>query len=138
MSIKGKIGGGINDAFTRHTSLNLVRWSDEKLEDYDAIVLLDAGGLVAGEHLLERSDLVLDGKITGLVADENHVLIKFDVPDRLVRLRVDDPVVPDVVEVLALQRVLREDPRRPHVLPRRERRAVDETGPSSRRSPWRS
>lgn len=42
MSIKGQIGGGINDAFTRNTPLSVVPWSDSALKDYDAIVLLDA------------------------------------------------------------------------------------------------
>jgi nanoRNase/pAp phosphatase (c-di-AMP/oligoRNAs hydrolase) len=41
MSIKGKIGGGINDAFTRHTQLNLTPWDDHTLHQYDAIILLD-------------------------------------------------------------------------------------------------
>jgi len=42
MSIKGHIGGGINDAFTRHANLQTVPWSDEDLKDYDAILLLYA------------------------------------------------------------------------------------------------
>src|SRR5450432_774540 len=37
MSIKGKIGGGVNDAFTRHTQMNLVPWEDYRLNEYDAI-----------------------------------------------------------------------------------------------------
>ena len=41
MSIKGTIGGGINDAFTRHASLSLVPWDDTALRQYDAIILLD-------------------------------------------------------------------------------------------------
>ncbi|CAN5451241.1 hypothetical protein BH09PLA1_BH09PLA1_25620 [soil metagenome] len=41
MSVKGQIGGGINDAFTRHTPLSVVPWNDSALKDYDAIVLLD-------------------------------------------------------------------------------------------------
>jgi nanoRNase/pAp phosphatase (c-di-AMP/oligoRNAs hydrolase) len=41
MSIKGQIGGGINDAFTRHTALSVVPWNDSALKDYDAIILLD-------------------------------------------------------------------------------------------------
>jgi nanoRNase/pAp phosphatase (c-di-AMP/oligoRNAs hydrolase) len=41
MSIKGQIGGGINDAFTRHTSLSLVPWNERALKDYDAVILLD-------------------------------------------------------------------------------------------------
>ena len=41
MSIKGQIGGGINDAFTRHTPLSVVPWNDSALKDYDAIILTD-------------------------------------------------------------------------------------------------
>jgi nanoRNase/pAp phosphatase (c-di-AMP/oligoRNAs hydrolase) len=43
MSIKGKIGGGLNDAFTKHANLKLVPWDDAKIARgrYDAIVLLD-------------------------------------------------------------------------------------------------
>ncbi|HVT87275.1 MAG TPA: DHH family phosphoesterase [Tepidisphaeraceae bacterium] len=47
MSIKGRIGGGVNDAFTRHTPLSLVPWDDHTLEDYDAIVLLDVQPMFA-------------------------------------------------------------------------------------------
>jgi nanoRNase/pAp phosphatase (c-di-AMP/oligoRNAs hydrolase) len=41
LSIKGQIGGGVNDAFARHTPLSVVPWNDSALKDYDAIVLLD-------------------------------------------------------------------------------------------------
>src|SRR5690242_5588636 len=41
MSIKGIVGGGINDAFTRNTALNLKPWDDHTLDGYDAIILLD-------------------------------------------------------------------------------------------------
>lgn len=41
MSIKGKIGGGINDAFTRQTAMKLVPWDDNALKNYDAIIMLD-------------------------------------------------------------------------------------------------
>jgi nanoRNase/pAp phosphatase (c-di-AMP/oligoRNAs hydrolase) len=41
MSIKGQIGGGLNDAFTRHTQLTVVPWEDRALRNYDAILLLD-------------------------------------------------------------------------------------------------
>src|SRR3954469_11688158 len=40
MSIKGQIGGGINDAFTRHANLQTVPWNDAALKQYDAIILL--------------------------------------------------------------------------------------------------
>lgn len=41
MSIKGQIGGGLNEAFRRHTELVTVPWDDATLKDYDAIILLD-------------------------------------------------------------------------------------------------
>ena len=41
MSIKGQLAGGINAGFARLSQLDLVRWDDEKLADYDAIVLPD-------------------------------------------------------------------------------------------------
>src|SRR5262245_16115939 len=41
MSIKGSIGGGINDAFSKNTKFDLVPWSDSALKRYDAIILLD-------------------------------------------------------------------------------------------------
>ena len=40
-SIKGKIGGGINDAFIRNSHLKLRPWSDAALAGYDAIILID-------------------------------------------------------------------------------------------------
>jgi nanoRNase/pAp phosphatase (c-di-AMP/oligoRNAs hydrolase) len=47
MSIKGRIGGGINDAFTRHTQLNLIPWDDHRLDEFDAIILLDVQPMFA-------------------------------------------------------------------------------------------
>ncbi len=41
MSIKGQVAGGINAGFAKLSQLDLVRWNDEKLTDYDAIVLTD-------------------------------------------------------------------------------------------------
>lgn len=41
MSIKGKIGGGINLAFAKLSELDLVPWDDARLKQYDAVVLLD-------------------------------------------------------------------------------------------------
>jgi nanoRNase/pAp phosphatase (c-di-AMP/oligoRNAs hydrolase) len=43
MSIKGKIGGGLNDAFTKHANLKIVPWDEARITRgrYDAIVLLD-------------------------------------------------------------------------------------------------
>lgn len=41
LSIKGTIGGGLNDAFVRNSNLKLAPWDDATLASYDAIVLLD-------------------------------------------------------------------------------------------------
>src|SRR5687768_2289126 len=41
MSIKGQIGGGLNQAFTEHTQFEVVPWDDAALKHYDAIILLD-------------------------------------------------------------------------------------------------
>jgi nanoRNase/pAp phosphatase (c-di-AMP/oligoRNAs hydrolase) len=40
-SIKGRMGGGVNDVFVRHSNFDLLPWDESKLADYDAIVLLD-------------------------------------------------------------------------------------------------
>ena len=41
LATKGRIGGGINDAFLRNSSVMLTPWEDIKLETFDAIILLD-------------------------------------------------------------------------------------------------
>jgi nanoRNase/pAp phosphatase (c-di-AMP/oligoRNAs hydrolase) len=41
MAIKGQIGGGINDAFTRYANLKLMPWDDEVVKSFDAVILLD-------------------------------------------------------------------------------------------------
>jgi nanoRNase/pAp phosphatase (c-di-AMP/oligoRNAs hydrolase) len=43
MSIRGTIGGGLNDAFTRHAQLKLTPWDEAAITagKYDAIILLD-------------------------------------------------------------------------------------------------
>ena len=41
MSIKGRIGGGINEVFVRFANLKLLPWDDQALKEYDAIILLD-------------------------------------------------------------------------------------------------
>jgi len=41
LSVKGQVGGGLNTAFTRYTTMQLTPWSDESLAEYDAIILLD-------------------------------------------------------------------------------------------------
>jgi nanoRNase/pAp phosphatase (c-di-AMP/oligoRNAs hydrolase) len=40
-SIKGRIGGGVNDAFIRNSHLKLLPWTDAALGSFDAIILLD-------------------------------------------------------------------------------------------------
>jgi nanoRNase/pAp phosphatase (c-di-AMP/oligoRNAs hydrolase) len=42
LSVKGQIGGGLNTAFTRYTTMELAPWSDDALTEFDAIVLLDS------------------------------------------------------------------------------------------------
>src|SRR3982750_3623097 len=46
-SVKGQIGGGINDAFTRYAKLDLEPWNDDALKTYDAIILLDTQPMFA-------------------------------------------------------------------------------------------
>src|SRR4051812_28272630 len=46
-AVKGLIGGGINDAFTRYAKLDLEPWDEEKLKTYDAIILLDTQPMFA-------------------------------------------------------------------------------------------
>src|SRR4051812_31567395 len=46
-SVKGQIGGGINDAFTRYAKLDIAPWNEEQLKSYDAIVLLDTQPMFA-------------------------------------------------------------------------------------------
>lgn len=46
-SVKGQVGGGMNDAFTRVAKLELAPWNDEKLGEFDAIVLLDTHPMFA-------------------------------------------------------------------------------------------
>src|SRR3954469_15844474 len=41
VAIKGRLAGGINEAFIRFSSLKLQPWDDTRLGEYDAIVLLD-------------------------------------------------------------------------------------------------
>jgi nanoRNase/pAp phosphatase (c-di-AMP/oligoRNAs hydrolase) len=40
-SLKGRVGGGLNEVFYRETALKLAPWDDSKLGEFDAIVLLD-------------------------------------------------------------------------------------------------
>ena len=47
MSIKGRIGGGINEMFVRLSNLKLLPWDDAMLKDFDAIVLLDTQPMFA-------------------------------------------------------------------------------------------
>ena len=41
MSIKGRIGGGINEVFVRQAHFKLAPWDDATIKDFDAILLLD-------------------------------------------------------------------------------------------------
>ena len=46
-SVKGQVGGGINDAFTRYAKLDIEPWDEAQLKSYDAIILLDTQPLFA-------------------------------------------------------------------------------------------
>src|SRR5438552_16617913 len=46
-SVKGQVGGGINDAFTRYAKLDIEPWDEAQLKTYDAIVLLDTQPMFA-------------------------------------------------------------------------------------------
>jgi len=41
ISVKGHIGGGVNDAFVRNSNIKFIPWDDAALPGYDAIVMLD-------------------------------------------------------------------------------------------------
>jgi nanoRNase/pAp phosphatase (c-di-AMP/oligoRNAs hydrolase) len=41
LMFKGRIGGGLNEAFIRHTDLSYLPWDEKALSSYDAILLLD-------------------------------------------------------------------------------------------------
>lgn len=41
VSLKGRVGGGLNEVFYREMSLNVLPWDESTLQEYDAIVLLD-------------------------------------------------------------------------------------------------
>jgi nanoRNase/pAp phosphatase (c-di-AMP/oligoRNAs hydrolase) len=41
MSIKGPVGGGINESFVRVSNLKLIPWNEATLDQYDAIILTD-------------------------------------------------------------------------------------------------
>lgn len=49
MAIRGRIGGGLNDAFTKHANFKLAPWDDAAIQagKYDAIILLDTQPLFA-------------------------------------------------------------------------------------------
>ena len=41
VSVKGRIGGGLNSVFVQQTHLKVVPWDEKKLKNFDAILLLD-------------------------------------------------------------------------------------------------
>jgi nanoRNase/pAp phosphatase (c-di-AMP/oligoRNAs hydrolase) len=47
VSAKGRIGGGLNEAFTKVANLKIVPWDESTLDQYDAIVLLDTQPMFA-------------------------------------------------------------------------------------------
>lgn len=64
MAIKGQIAGGINEAFARHSRLELVEWpyTPEQLAEYDGFVLLDCQPTFSYNPLPEGTplDAVID------------------------------------------------------------------------------
>jgi nanoRNase/pAp phosphatase (c-di-AMP/oligoRNAs hydrolase) len=47
ISLKGRVGGGINQTFYNESPVRLLEWDDARLAEYDAIVLLDTQPLFA-------------------------------------------------------------------------------------------
>jgi len=47
MSVKGAVGGGVNEAFVRNSNLKLIPWDDAALGQYDAIILTDVQPLLS-------------------------------------------------------------------------------------------
>lgn len=47
MSVKGSVGGGVNEAFVRNSNLKLTTWNDAALGQYDAIILTDVQPLLS-------------------------------------------------------------------------------------------
>ena len=41
VAMKGRVGGGINEAFYRETPFKMLPWSDGLLTEHDAVILLD-------------------------------------------------------------------------------------------------
>jgi len=41
ISIKGQVGGGVNEVFVKHANVKLLPWDEEALKQYDAILLVD-------------------------------------------------------------------------------------------------
>ncbi len=41
LSFKGRVGGGLNEAFVRHIQIDALPWDDRRLSHFDAFVLLD-------------------------------------------------------------------------------------------------
>jgi nanoRNase/pAp phosphatase (c-di-AMP/oligoRNAs hydrolase) len=47
VSLKGRVGGGINEAFYRETPYKLLPWDDARLNEFDSIILIDTQPLFA-------------------------------------------------------------------------------------------
>ena len=62
LSFKGRVGGGLNDAYARHLHLNPLPWDDQTVQSADAVVLLDTQPGSAYSPLSESRipDVVID------------------------------------------------------------------------------
>jgi nanoRNase/pAp phosphatase (c-di-AMP/oligoRNAs hydrolase) len=67
ISVSGRIGGGLNEAFIKYAKLNLVPWDDSKLSEYDAIILLDC------QPCLDNSPLPLEIKPLAIIDHHGRV-----------------------------------------------------------------
>ena len=41
MSVRGQLGGGVDEPFARYSNVKLIPWDDDALENYDAIIMTD-------------------------------------------------------------------------------------------------
>ena len=71
-AVRGQIGGGVNDAFTRYAKLELDPWPEDKLGRYDAVVMVD------GQPTFPNSPLPKDVSPTVVV---DHHRSRRKVPD---------------------------------------------------------
>jgi nanoRNase/pAp phosphatase (c-di-AMP/oligoRNAs hydrolase) len=80
-SVKGRVGGGINEAFVRYACLNLTPWDESALANYDAIVLLDTQPGFAYSPL--------PGEVAPLAVIDHHKGSRRKLPCRFCDVRAD-------------------------------------------------